>query len=64
VSDLSEAARDLDLRPPAEEFRALVQARMETLAKLGPAPGSGVSRLEIYAQALEIGLEKLREATR
>ena len=63
-TDLTEAARLLDVRPPEEEFRALVQARMETLAKLGASAGSNASRLELYARALERGLERIREARR
>jgi hypothetical protein len=62
ASDLTEAARMLDVRPPEEEFRALVQARMETLAKLGQAAGSNASRLDLYAKALERGLARIKEA--
>ena len=60
--DLTEAARLLDVRPPEEEFRSLVQARMETLAKLGHSAGSNAARLDLYAQALERGLTRIREA--
>lgn len=52
----------LDIRPPEEEFRSLVRARMETLAKLGAAAGSNASRLELYAEALERGLAHIVEA--
>jgi hypothetical protein len=52
----------LELRPPEDEFRWLVRARMETLAKLGPAAGSNASRLDAYAEALERGLCRIREA--
>jgi hypothetical protein len=64
VTDLTEAARLLDLRPPEDEFRALVQARMETLAKLGRTTGSNASRLTLYALALERGLTRIKEARR
>jgi hypothetical protein len=60
--DLTEAARLLDVRPPEDEYRALVQARMETLAKLGPAAGSNAARLDMYARALERGLARIQEA--
>src|SRR5262245_13342119 len=62
ASDLNEAGRALAVAPPEDEFRALVQARMETLAKLGPAAGSSRSRLDLYAEALELGLARLKEA--
>lgn len=56
----------LDVRPPEDELRAVVQARMEALAKLGTntaAPaGSSAGRLELYAKALERGLARLKEA--
>ena len=68
-NDLTEAARLLDIRPPEDEFRALAEARMETLAKLGRAagptagaPGSSASRLDIYPDAIFRGLAYIREA--
>jgi len=57
----------LDVRPPEEEFRVLVQARMEALAKLrgaGAGPltsGGGDDRLDLYAEALERGLTWIEE---
>lgn len=57
-----EDAPVLDVRPPEEEFRALVQARMETLAKLGQSAGSSAARLDLYAEALRRGLDRIREA--
>lgn len=63
-SALAEAAKLVDVKPPAEEFRAHVAARVETLAKLGAtgAPGgSTAGRLELYREALELGLKKLAE---
>lgn len=60
--ELAEAANLVDIRSPADEFRALVEARMETLAKLGGAPARGRSsaaRVELYREALEIGLAKI-----
>lgn len=55
-------APTLDIRPPEDEFRAHVLARTETLAKLGAGAGAGAARLELYAEALELGLARLREA--
>lgn len=63
--ELAAAAKLIDVRPPAEELRALATARIETLAKLGrpAAPGaSSGDRLARYAEALELGLRKLAEA--
>jgi len=66
---LSEAAGIFQLGTPNDEFRRLVQARMETLAKLDDAgvaptaaepPASG-GRLELYAEALVLGLQALEE---
>jgi hypothetical protein len=54
----------LDIRPPAEEYRRLVQARMETLAKLGDAAGDGAARLDDYAEALKLGFAAIEEAAR
>lgn len=64
VGELARAAGLLDIRTPAEELRRLVRARMETLAKLGGGAGEGGERLDVYAAALELGLERLREAGR
>ncbi len=56
----------IDVHPPEDEFRALVQGRMEALSKLGagaaPGAGSSAGRLDLYARALERGLERLKEA--
>jgi len=76
---LAEAAEILQLGTPADEFRRLVQARMETLAKLdgaGVAPGPTADgadgadgavggaggRLEIYAEAMALGLAAIEES--
>jgi hypothetical protein len=61
-SDVALAARLLDLRSPEEEFRALVQARMEALARLGKAAGEAGARLDRHGDALARGLELIREA--
>ncbi len=54
----------LDAQVPAEAFRRLVQARMETLARLGDeAPKHGASLDDLQA-ALRVGLEAIEEARR
>lgn len=59
---IAEAAKLVDVKPPAEELRAHVAARAETLAKLGAAAmpgGSSAARLELYSEALGLALAKL-----
>ena len=67
--ELTRAARLLEVRTPAEELQRLVQARMETLAKLAGdgrrrAVPRDAERLDTYAEALELGLRRLREVRR
>jgi hypothetical protein len=59
---IAEAAKLVDVRPPADELRAHVAARVETLAKLGAAAkkgGSSAARLELYKEALDLALARL-----
>ncbi|MHC4391242.1 MAG: hypothetical protein ACYS22_07980 [Planctomycetota bacterium] len=76
--ELSEAAAELDVRAPAEELSRLVRARMETIAKLDgageplqEAVGGGEDevnaatrrQLGLYPEALQVGLQRIWEAT-
>ncbi|GIW73266.1 MAG: hypothetical protein KatS3mg102_2808 [Planctomycetota bacterium] len=75
AQELALAAELLEIRSPAEEYRRLVQARMEALARLGEEPGgagagsglagmAGAARLDLYAAALELGLAAIERAGR
>ncbi len=68
AEELTEAARLVDIRSPLDEYRALVEARLETLLKLGADRGAASkgagSRGDIYREALELGLREIAKALR
>jgi hypothetical protein len=65
-SELAEAAKLVDIRSPQDEFRSLVEARVETMLKLGagsgPRGGASAARVELYREALELGLALIGRA--
>ncbi|RME70209.1 MAG: hypothetical protein D6776_11995 [Planctomycetota bacterium] len=61
---LAEVVESIDLRPPSDEFRRLVQARIEALARLGESAPGDPESLDLYADALRLGLEAIAEASR
>jgi len=59
----AQAAKLLELKPPADEYRALVRARIEVTARLEADSDEGAStKLDDLRAALDLGLKRIREA--